>query len=140
MSNQEFIEDLLMSGIEPSDINQIYEMGQDSVLWPKQQSTHGGSAPANTSDGGPSSYYDFDPGWKTWNDFMEAKALSQWGAYSLHMKDIGKALCRFGVKSGTEDEYDMNKIVYSGLRMLEMKRRGSAREYLLRLLDDPQFQ
>lgn len=92
------------------------------------------------SDGGPSSYYDFLPGWKTWNDFMEAKALAQWGAYSLHMKDIGKALCRFGAKDGTGDEYDMNKIVYSGLRMKEMKQRGSAREYLLRLLDDPQFQ
>jgi len=111
----------------------------------QQQSTWNGPTLADCidtkkSDGGPSSYYDFDPGWKTWNDFMESKALSQWGAYSLHMKDIGKALCRFGVKSGTEDEYDMNKIVYSGLRMKEMKRKGSSREYLLRLLDDPQFQ
>jgi len=91
------------------------------------------------SDGGPSSYYDFQPDWKTLNDFMEHKALTQWGAYSLHMKDIGKALCRFGVKDGTSEVYDINKIVYSGLRMKEMQCRGSAREYLLRLLDDPQF-
>lgn len=108
----------------------------DGMDWESEN----GPPTLSISDGGPSSYYDFNPNWKTWNDFMEAKALSQWGAYSLHMKDIGKALCRFGVKSGTEDEYDMNKIVYSGLRMKEMKRRGSAREYLLRLLDDPQFQ
>ena len=92
------------------------------------------------SDGGPSSYYDFEPNWKTWNDFAEYKAIHQWGAYSLHFKDVGKLMCRFGAKDGTSQEYDLNKGVYSFLRMKEMHRRGSAREYLLRLLDDPQFQ
>lgn len=92
------------------------------------------------SDGGPSSYYDFQPGWKTWNDFAEAKAIAQWGAYSLHMKDVGKLICRFGAKDGTSEEYDLNKGVYSFLRMKEMQRKGSAREYMLRLLADPQFQ
>lgn len=91
------------------------------------------------SDGGPSDYYDFQQGWKTWNDFAEYKAINQWGAYSLHFKDVGKLMCRFGAKEGTSEEYDLNKGVYSFLRMKEMMRKGSAREYLLRLLDDPQF-
>ena len=92
------------------------------------------------SDGGPSSYYDFLPGWVTFNDFMEHKAQVQWGGFSLHMKDIGKALCRFGVKKGTSQSYDARKIVYSGLRLLMMLegREAVARE-LRRMQDDPQF-
>lgn len=101
---------------------------------------YGAATVAHKSDGGPSSYYDFPPDCTTWNDFLEHKAKTQWGAYSLHMKDVGKALCRFGAKAGTEDEYDMRKIVYSGARMIVMKSgKAAAREYLQRLLDDPQF-
>lgn len=93
------------------------------------------------SDGGPSSYYDFLPGWVTFNDFMEHKAVHQWGGFALHLKDIGKALCRFGVKAGTTQGYDARKIVYSGLRLLIMlEGRDAATAELRRLADDPQFQ
>lgn len=92
------------------------------------------------SNGGPSSYYDFEGEWNTWNDFAEHKAVTQWGAYSVHLKDIGKAVCRFGVKEGTSNAYDARKIVYSGLRLIGMIEGKSAmREELLALLDDPQF-
>lgn len=92
------------------------------------------------SDGGPSSYYDFPAGWSTFNDFLEHKAVNQWGAYSLHMKDIGKAICRFGVKEGTSNAYDARKIVYSGLRLLGMIEGPEAmRAELEKLLADPQF-
>lgn len=92
------------------------------------------------STGGPSSYYDFPQGAVTWNDVAEQKAVSQWGAYAYHMKDIGKAVFRFGAKDGTSNAYDARKIVYSGLRLLGMiSGRSSMREYLLELLDDPQF-
>lgn len=92
------------------------------------------------SDGGPSSYYDFDPGWVTFNDFMEAKALAQWGPFSLHLKDIGKAICRWGTKEGTTDAYDARKIIYSGLRLLIMlEGREAVVALLQRLSNDPQF-
>lgn len=92
------------------------------------------------SDGGPSSYYDFLPGWVTFNDFMEHKAVHQWGGFALHLKDIGKALCRFGFKEGTTMSYDARKIIYSGLRLLIMiEGRGAAAAELRRLAADPQF-
>lgn len=91
-------------------------------------------------DGGPSSYYDFDPGWVTFNDFMEDKALKQWGPFSLHLKDVGKAICRWGTKEGTTDAYDARKIVYSGLRLLIMlEGREAVVALLQRLSSDPQF-
>lgn len=93
------------------------------------------------SDGGPSSYYDFEPGWTTFNDFMEHKALHQWGGYALHLKDIGKALCRFGAKEGTTRGYDARKIIYSGLRLLMMiEGKGAVVAELQRLAADKQFQ
>lgn len=93
-----------------------------------------------TSDGGPSSYYDFPPGWLTWNDLLEWKALHQWGAYAIHLKDVGKAFFRFGTKAGTTQSYDARKIVYSGLRLIHMlEGEGAARAELERLLRDPQF-
>lgn len=92
------------------------------------------------SDGGPSTYYDFDKSWSTLNDMMEYKALNQWGSYSLHLKDVGKAIFRFGTKLGTTDAYDARKIVYSGLRLLGMiEGKEAMREELLKLLDDNQF-
>ena len=93
------------------------------------------------SDGGPSNYYDFDPGWTTFNDFMEAKAKTQWKEYSLHLKDIGKALCRWGTKDGTTVSYDIRKIIYSGLRLLLMAEgKEATRKFLKTLLEDKQFQ
>lgn len=92
------------------------------------------------SDGGPSSYYDFPEGVVTWNDVAEIKAVEQWGAYSYHIKDIGKAVMRFGAKDGTSNAYDARKIIYSGLRLLGMIEGNAAmRAELLRLIDDPQF-
>ena len=93
-----------------------------------------------TSTGGPSSYYDFDANWTTFNDFMEHKAKTQWGPHSLHLKDVGKAVCRFGVKEGTSDAYDARKIIYSGLRLLGMIEGNEAmRKELEVLLSDKQF-
>jgi len=92
------------------------------------------------SDGGPSSYYDFDPGWVTFNDFAEHKAKTQWGGFSMHLRDIGKAVCRFGVKQGTTDAYDARKIIYSGIRLLGMiEGKDAMRQELVKLLADPQF-
>lgn len=92
------------------------------------------------SNGGPSSYYDFPQGAVTWNDVAEIKAQSQWGAFSYHMKDIGKAIMRFGAKDGTTNAYDARKIIYSGLRLLGMiEGKDAMRKELLALLDDPQF-
>ena len=102
--------------------------------------SHLTSKPILQSDGGPTGYYDFDPGWNTFNDFMEHKALTQWGAFSLHLKDIGKATCRFGAKEGTTDAYDTRKIIYSGLRILSMiEGKAAVRAELERLLADKQF-
>ena len=92
------------------------------------------------SDGGPSSYYDFQPDWVTFNDFMEHKSKTQWRGHALHLKDVGKAICRFGAKVGTSDAYDARKIIYSGLRLLGMiAGKDAMRAELLKLLDDPQF-
>lgn len=92
------------------------------------------------SDGGPSTYYDFKGKWVTLNDMMEDKAINQWGAYSLHLKDVGKAIFRWGTKEGTDLTYDAKKITYSGLRLLVMligKRDTHA--FIRQLLADPQF-
>jgi len=98
------------------------------------------ATPPTKSDGGPSTYYDFPTGWTTWNDLMEWKAVNQWGALSLHLKDVGKAFFRIGSKDDTTQEYDARKIIYSGLRLLGMiAGRDAMRAELLRLLDDPQF-
>lgn len=102
---------------------------QDSVNHPSQ----------NT--GGPATYYDLPFWeWQTLNDMLEHLAVKQWGAYSLHFKDMAKALVRFGVKTGTSKEYDIEKMIYSGCRaMVMLSGKESLREYLKRLLDDPQF-
>lgn len=96
------------------------------------------------SDGGPSSYYDFPKGkgaWVTLNDLNDYKALNQWGPLSFHMTNVSKAAFRFGEKSGTSKVYDVNKIIYSGLRMkLMLEDKVKVRKYLQQLLEDPQFQ
>jgi len=93
-----------------------------------------------SSDGGPSDYYDFQEGWKTWNDFADSKSSTQWKEHSFHLGNVGKVLCRWGDKSGTSRAYDARKIVYSGLRILMMLcGKDEVKAYLRRLLDDPQF-
>jgi hypothetical protein len=92
------------------------------------------------SDGGPTDYYDFPASWTTFNDFIEHKSQTQWRGFSFHLGNIGKALCRWGDKKGTTEEYDAKKIIYSGVRILKMIiGTGATRRYLQRLLDDPQF-
>jgi len=92
------------------------------------------------SDGGPTDYYDFPESWTTFNDFIEYKSEWQWREFSFHLGNIGKALCRWGDKNGTGIDYDAKKIIYSGVRVLKMIIGVEAtREYLQRLLDDPQF-
>jgi len=92
------------------------------------------------SDGGPTSYYDFPPDWKTWNDFADYKAQQQWKEHSFHLGNIGKAICRWGDKGGTTKSYDARKIVYSGLRVLLMlEGKENVQEYLDNLREDPQF-
>ena len=93
-----------------------------------------------TSDGGPSSYYDFHEVWQTWNDFADFKATHQWKEHSFHLGNIGKVLCRWGDKSGTTKGYDVRKIIYSGLRVLLMlEGKENVRTYLEDLLKDRQF-
>ena len=97
------------------------------------------SVPAK-SDGGPSSYYDFKDTYHTLNDWMEDKAKEQWGAYSLHMKDLIKGATRFGTKSGVGVDYDINKMLYSSIRMKVMEvGKQKAVEYILSILEDKQF-
>lgn len=92
------------------------------------------------SDGGPSAYYDFHAGWRTWNDFADYKATQQWKEHSFHLGNVGKVLCRWGDKSGTSKSYDSRKIVYSGLRVLLMlEGKENVRTYLKDLLEDNQF-
>ena len=92
------------------------------------------------STGGPSSYYDFDPGWVTFNDFMDHQSKERWGSHSFHLGNICKAACRWGSKEGTSQAYDARKIVYSGLRILMMieGKEGVVR-YLEELSNDRQF-
>ena len=92
------------------------------------------------SDGGPSAYYDFQTEWKTWNDLADYKAERQWKEHSFHLGNIGKAIFRWGEKSGTSKEYDAKKIVYSALRILKrLCGVVEVRRFLQSLLDDDQF-
>lgn len=115
---------------------------EDASLLDAQSYIKGGNDMENgiKSNGGPSSYYDFDPSWNTWNDLLEHKAQTQWGALAIHLKDVGKAFMRFGAKAGTSNAYDARKLIYSGLRLLGMiEGKQAMRAELLALLDDPQF-
>lgn len=92
-------------------------------------------------DGGPSSYY--DPPFKDWvtvNDMVDYYAEKKWLHLSWIFKDILKAVTRWGDKQGTSQEYDANKIIYYGCRLLmAIKGKKAVRAYLQRLLDDNQF-
>lgn len=89
---------------------------------------------AVSTNGGPSLYYDFPEGAITLNDLIEYKDMG------FHRGNIFKACWRMGTKKGTTEDYDMRKIVYSGLRMLK-KEVGAdeVQRYLKELTDDPQF-
>ncbi len=107
---------------------------------PVSKPSHYNVADGIISDGGPSSYYDFLSGWKTWNDFADSKSTHQWKEHSFHLGNVGKVLCRWGDKVGTSKAYDSRKIVYSGLRVLLMlEGKENVRKYLENLLDDGQF-
>jgi len=111
---------------------------EDNLNW-LEGLTNG--SPDQPTEGGPAEYYDFKPNWVTLNDMNDYKAQHQWGPLSFHMGNISKATYRFGEKGNTSKVYDINKIIYSGLRcklMLEDKK--AVRKYLQQLLDDPQFQ
>jgi len=97
-------------------------------------------SPDQPTEGGPAEYYDFKPDWVTLNDMNDYKAQHQWGPLSFHMGNISKATYRFGEKGNTSKVYDINKIIYSGLRCkLMLEDKEAARRYLQQLLDDPQF-
>ena len=107
---------------------------------PVSKPSHYNVADGIISDGGPSSYYDFLSGWKTWNDFADSKSTHQWKEHSFHLGNVGKVLCRWGDKVGTSKAYDARKIVYSGLRVLLMlEGKESVRNCLESLLEDGQF-
>lgn len=91
--------------------------------------------------GGPSSYYDLPfKDWVTTNDMVEYFSIHSWKEYSAHMKEILKAIVRWGNKDGTTKEYDSKKIIYYGARILRMVSGSKVlREYLQELLDNPQF-
>jgi hypothetical protein len=91
--------------------------------------------------GGPATYYDLPyREWDTTNDMGEYLAKNRWKEYSLHFKDLLKALVRFGSKDGTSMQYDIEKMIYSGCRaMIMLSGRQTLRDYLQKLLDDPQF-
>lgn len=90
--------------------------------------------PSAPVTGGPAQYYDFPEGAITLNDLIEHKEMD------FHRGNIFKACWRLGTKEGTTEEYDMRKIIYSGLRMLK-KSEGveEVQRYLKELSDERQF-
>lgn len=66
------------------------------------------------SDGKATEYYDFPEGATTLNDIIEYKNMS------FARGNIFKAAYRLGEKSGIDDEYDLNKIIYYAERMLNV--------------------
>ena len=96
---------------------------------------------SNKPTGGPSSYYDLPFNeWKTSNDMIEHLADPRWGKFSPGLKDIFKAIVRWGDKDGTTQEYDANKIIYYGCRVLrQIGGNKAVRKALEDLLDNQQF-
>lgn len=66
------------------------------------------------SDGKATVYYDFPEGATTLNDIIEFKEMS------FARGNIFKAAYRLGEKSGIDDEYDLNKIIYYAERMINI--------------------
>lgn len=63
------------------------------------------------SDGKSTSYYDFPVHSSTLNDLIEYKKMD------FARGNIFKAAYRLGEKSGTDDLYDLNKIIYYAERL-----------------------
>lgn len=106
----------------------------------QDEAPHTDALAKTSSDGGPSDYYDFLPGWITLNDYIEHKSEQQWGADSFHLANITKAGCRWGDKEGTSKAYDAKKIMYSALRILRrIEGTQNVRVFLKELLGDRQF-
>lgn len=91
--------------------------------------------------GSASAYYDLPfKSWVTTNDMIEYLAETRWGKFSPGLKDVFKALVRWGEKDGTDNEYDANKIIYYGCRVLrQLNGNEAVRKTLQGLLDHPQF-
>ena len=129
----------------PAHAIALTRLDDDRIAFSKEEAQRRGDVlkrpPTATSNGGPSSYYDFPHNnWCTLNDLMEYKAQEHWLGYALHLKDVVKASFRFGVKVGADNSYDARKIVYSGLRLLLMiKGRSEVANFLHDLSRDPQF-
>lgn len=66
------------------------------------------------SDGKATEYYDFPIGATTLNDLIEFKEMS------FARGNIFKAAYRLGEKSGIDDIYDLNKIIYYAERMINV--------------------
>lgn len=66
------------------------------------------------SDGKATEYYDFPAGATTLNDIIEFKEMS------FARGNIFKAAYRLGEKSGIDDIYDLNKIIYYAERMINV--------------------
>jgi len=132
--------DALLEHFSSPDHGYVYEVVTEEDEESTQRASDNVKHPSQNT-GGPATYYDLPFWeWQTLNDMLEHLAVKQWGAYSLHFKDMAKALVRFGVKTGTSKEYDIEKMIYSGCRaMVMLSGKDSLREYLKRLLDDPQF-
>lgn len=71
------------------------------------------------SDGGSSSYYEL-PKWAS-----EIQDLIEYKNMSFALGNIFKACYRFGEKDGTDQLYDLNKIIFFAERMIKQIERES---------------
>lgn len=77
-------------------------------------------APAVTSDGGSTSYYELPPQATELNDLIEYKGMS------FALGNIFKACYRFGEKDAASRMYDLNKIIYFAERLKKVEERRAA--------------
>lgn len=73
------------------------------------------------SNGGSTSYYKLPPGATELNDLIEYKRMN------FALGNIFKACYRLGEKSGTDIEYDLNKIEYFVGRLRKQIKDGTFR-------------
>lgn len=79
----------------------------------------------HTSDGGSTTYYDIPEG------AMDLQDLIEWKNMNFSIGNIFKACYRLGQKSGQDDLYDINKIIFFAQRekvRLEKQLRGNSSE------------
>ncbi|MFK3666075.1 hypothetical protein ACI2JN_12585 [Ochrobactrum teleogrylli] len=77
-------------------------------------------APAVTSDGGSTSYYELPPHATELNDLIEHKGMS------FALGTIFKACYRFGEKDAASRMYDLNKIIFFAERLKALESKRSA--------------